>query len=119
MRPEDRLARLLVALDRLPRGARRLLAVLLPLLLFGLLIASLALTPSGEPSGQRPSSSDGGPVQRRSEPDISMASGPARRFLQGYLAFSYGHDRLSAIRDADPVLLRTLAGQRVPAAART
>jgi hypothetical protein len=49
---------------------------------------------------------------------MSAASGPAHRFLQGYLAFSYGHGRASAITDADPQLLRTLADQRVPAAAR-
>jgi hypothetical protein len=108
--PEDRLARLLVALAGLPRGAR----LLLPLLLFGLLIASLALAPSG---GQPSSSSDRGRAQR-SEPDLSMASGPARRFLQGYLAFSYGHGWVSRIRAADPRLLRALASQRVPPAAR-
>lgn len=119
MRPEDRLARLLTGLDTLPRGARRLLAVLGPLLLFGLLVASLALAPSGGPPAQRPSSGDRGRAQPRSEPDVSVASGPARRFLRGYLVFSYGHGRVSAIGDADPQLLRSLAGQRVPPAART
>lgn len=33
MSPEDRLARLLRALDDLPRGVRRLLAVVIPLVL--------------------------------------------------------------------------------------
>jgi hypothetical protein len=46
------------------------------------------------------------------------AGGVARRFLEGYLAFSYGHGRISAIHDADRGLLGTLEGQRVPAAAR-
>jgi hypothetical protein len=49
---------------------------------------------------------------------VSAARAPARRFLEGYLAFSYGHGRLSAIADADRQLLRALQGQRVPPAAR-
>jgi hypothetical protein len=108
----------LVALDRLPRPARGLLAVLVSLLLFGLLTASLTLAPSGGQPGHRRSSNDGGRTQHPSEPGLSAASAPAGRFLQGYLAFSYGHGRVSGIRDADPELLRALAGQRVPPAAR-
>jgi hypothetical protein len=118
VRPEDRLAQLLTGLDRLPVGARRLLGVLLPLLLFGLLIASLALAPSGGQPAPRPPSNVGGHAQSRSEPVLAATSDRARRFLQGYLAFSYGHGPVSAIRDADPQLLQALAGQRVPPAAR-
>jgi hypothetical protein len=118
VRPEDRLARLLAALDRLPRRARRLLAVLVPLLLFGLLIASLTLAPSAEQPAHRRPINDGGRTHRPSAPVLAAARAPARRFLQSYLAFSYGHGRVSAIRDADPQLLRALAGQRVPPAAR-
>jgi hypothetical protein len=116
--PEDRLARFLRALDELPSGARRLLAVVVSLLLLGLLIAAVALAPSPEQAAPRPSSGDRRPIQRASEPGVPAARAPARRFLEGYLAFSYGHGRLSAIADADPLLLRALQGQRVPPAAR-
>jgi len=116
--PEDRLARLLRALDELPRGARRLLSVVVPLLLLGVLIAAVVLAPSPEQFAPRPSTGERGRTQPRHEPDVSAARAPARRFLEGYLAFSYGHGRASGIRDADPVLLRALAGQRVPPAAR-
>jgi hypothetical protein len=116
--PEDRLARFLRALDELPSGARRLLAVAVPLLLLGAVIAAVALAPSPEPPARRPSTGNRRPIQRTSEPDVPAARAPARRFLEGYLAFSYGHGRLSAIADADRLLLRALQGQRVPPAAR-
>jgi hypothetical protein len=116
--PEDRLARFLQALDGLPRGVRRLLAVVVPSLLLGALIAAIALAPSPGQPIPRPSTGEGGRIQRAGEPDVSAARAPARRFLEGYLAFSYGHGRVSAITDADRQLLRALADQRVPAAAR-
>jgi hypothetical protein len=116
VRPEDRLAWLLMGLDRLPGGARRLLAVLLPLLLLGLLVFSLMIAPRGGRHAQR-SSSDGGRVPRAGAREVA-AGGVARGFLEGYLAFSYGHGRISAIHDADRGLLGALEGQRVPAAAR-
>jgi hypothetical protein len=116
--PEDRLARFLRALDELPSGARRLLAVVVPLLLLGLLIAAVALAPSPQRPAPRQSRGDRRPIQRASQQGVSAARAPARRFLEGYLAFSYGHGRLSAIADADPLLLRALQGQRVPPAAR-
>lgn len=52
---------------------------------------------------------------------LSAAIDPARRFVEGYLAYAYGRGRVSAIPDADPQLLRALAGQRArvpPAAAK-
>jgi hypothetical protein len=116
--PEDRLARFLRALDDLPRGARRLLAVVIPLVLLGALIAVVALAPSAQQPAHRSSTGKRGRVQSPREPDVSAARAPARRFLEGYLAFSYGHGRLSSIRDADRRLLRSLGGQRVPSAAR-
>jgi hypothetical protein len=116
--PGDRLARLLRALDELPRGVRRLLAAVVSLLLLGVLIAAVALAPSPERPVRRPSTGVRGRIQSPREPGVSAARAPARRFLEGYLAFSYGHGRLSSIRDADPQLLRALTGQRVPPAAR-
>jgi hypothetical protein len=118
VRPEDRLARLLTGLDQLPRGVRRLLAVLLSLLLFGVLVGSVMLAASPQRPAHRPLSSDAERAQRSSGPGLSAARDRARRFLRGYLAFSYGHGRVSEIRDADPRLLRALRGQRVPPAAR-
>jgi hypothetical protein len=48
------------------------------------------------------------------------AEGVARRFLAGYLAYIYGHARVSQISDASPPLLRSLKAlpPRVPPAAR-
>jgi hypothetical protein len=116
--PEDRLARQLTGLDQLPRGVRRLLAVLLSLLLFGVLVGSVILAASPQRPAHRSSSSDAERLQHSSRPGLSAARDRARRFLRGYLAYSYGHRRVSAIRDADPVLLRALEDQRVPPAAR-
>jgi hypothetical protein len=114
VRTEDRLARLLTGLDQLPRGLRRLLS----LLLFGVLVGSAMLAASPQRPAHRPLSSDAERAQRSSGPGLSAARDRARRFLRGYLAFSYGHGRVSEIRDADPRLLRALRDQRVPPAAR-
>jgi hypothetical protein len=69
VRPEDRLARLLTGLDRLPRGVRRLLAVLLSLLLFGVLVDSVMLAASPQRPAHRSSSSDAARAQRSSGGD--------------------------------------------------
>lgn len=53
MTPEGGLARLLGALDRLPRGARRLLALMIPALLLGALVATFALATARERRSQR------------------------------------------------------------------
>ena len=49
----------------------------------------------------------------------AAARAVARAFLEGYLAYSYGHTRVVAIPDADPRLIASLQRQRprVPAAA--
>ena len=139
MGPEDRLARLLASLDRLPRGARRALTVLLPLALLGALAASLVLAPSkrdheAKPvAGHTPPPTLSTPMPAR-EPDptppvggdigggrpVAAAIDPARAFVESYVAFSYGRARLGAIRSADAALVGTFAGQRarVPAAQR-
>lgn len=137
MTPEGGLARLLGALDRLPRGARRLLALMIPALLLGALVAAFALATARERRSQR--SERGGAARAQTmkrtprptrdpaasrdvgQAALSAAIDPARRFVEGYLAYAYGLGRLSAIPDADPQLLRALAGQRArvpPAAAR-
>ena len=144
MGPEDRLARLLASLDRLPRGARRALTVLLPLALLGALVASLVFAPSNRDHEAKPVAGQTPPPTRSTatpppsaparEPDptppvggdvgggrpVAAAIDPARAFVESYVAFSYGRARLGAIRSADPALLRTFAGQRarVPPAQR-
>jgi hypothetical protein len=135
MTPDDRLARVLKALDRLPRAARRALVGVLPLLLLAALVATFAIAPSGHsddasarrptarhrPSGTavvpRPRST----VPAAPEPALSAATSPALRFLRGYLAYSYGRGPVHAIRAADPQLIAALrqARARVPPAART
>ena len=143
MGPEDRLARLLASLDRLPRAARRALTVLLPLALLGALVASLVLAPSNRDHEAKPAGAHTPPPTRSTatptptparEPDptppvggdiggggaVAAAIDPARAFVESYVAFSYGRARLGAIRSADPALVRTFAGQqaRVPLAQR-
>jgi hypothetical protein len=135
MGPEDRLARLLTALDRLPRGARRALTVAIPIALLAALAATVVLAPrpphhpanvlathKPAPAARSTSTPDptppiGGDVGGR---PVAAAIDPARAFIESHVAFSYGHARLRAIRSADPALVRTLAGERarVPPAQR-
>ena len=134
MGPEDRLARLLAVLDRLPRGARRALTVLLPLALLGALAAALVFAPSNRDHEAKPVAGRTPPPTRSTptptpmparEPDptppvgsdigggaVAAAIDPARAFVDSYVAFSYGRARLGAIRSADAALVRTFAGQR-------
>jgi hypothetical protein len=146
MSPEDRLARLLAALDRLPQGARRALAVLLPVALLGALVASLLLAPhtrprQNEPAAERtraaaerarPATRSPAPARPDPTPPVGAHAGgdvgagsvaaaidPGRAFIESYVAFSYGHVRRRAIRAADPALVATFADQRVPSAQGT
>ena len=133
MGPEDRLARLLASLDRLPRGARRALAVLLPLALLGALAGSLVFAPSNRDHEAKPVATHTPPPTRSTptpmparEPDptppvggdvgggrpVAAAIDPARAFVESYVAFSYGRALLGAIRSADAALVGTFAGQR-------
>lgn len=134
MNPDDRIARVLKALDGLPRGARRALMAVIPLLLLAALVATFAIAPSGrrdEASARRPTARHrpaGAAVVPPSrptvpaapEPALSTATDPALRFLRGYLAYSYGHGPVHAIRNADPQLITSLrqSRPRVPPAAR-
>jgi hypothetical protein len=128
MRPEDGLARLLAVLDRLPCAARRALTVLLPLVLLGALVASLVLSPRAQHNRAGTSASHGAPAWPTVEPtptseltsgvggdlgggSVAAAVDPARAFIESYVAFSYGHARLRAIRSADPGLVRSFAGR--------
>ena len=136
MGPEDRLARLLAALDRLPQDARRALTVLLPVALLGALVASLLLAPHSRhhvnaPVAERARSATRPPSPGRPDPtppvggqpggglgagSVAAAIDPGRAFIESYLSFSYGQARRRAIRAADPALVRTFADQRLPPA---
>jgi hypothetical protein len=133
--PGDRIARVLDALDRVPRLARRMLIVFIPLLLLATLLAAFAIAPHGRSAGtatrrhlaDQPTAqprlvppSRPPPAEAGREPSLSTTTGAALRFLRGYLAFSYGRGPLDAIRDADPRLIASLrrAHPRVPPAAR-
>ena len=142
MGPEDRLARLLAVLDRLPRATRRALTVLLPLALLGALVASLVFASSNRDHEAKPVAGHTPPPTRSTAtptptparaPDptppvggdvgsgpVAAAIDPARAFVESYVAFSYGRARVGAIRSADAALVRTFAGRqaRVPAAQR-
>ena len=136
MNPGDRIAAIFDALDRLPPGARRALIVVSPLLLLAALVAAFAIAPHGRGGGApppHPSTTDHpltqptlippsrpAPATASTEPALSAATGPALRFLRGYLAYSYGRGPLTAIRNADPGLIASLrrAHPRVPPAAR-
>ena len=139
MGPEDRLARLLAVLDRLPRATRRALTVLLPLALLGALLAALIFAPQARHHAAQTTASHTAPTRSTAtptparEPDpmppvggdvgggpVAAAIDPARAFVESYVAFSYGRARVGAIRSADPALVRTFAGRqaRVPAAQR-
>jgi hypothetical protein len=134
--PGDRIAGIFDALDRLSPGARRALIVVSPLLLLAALVAAFAIAPHGRGGGASPphlSTTDHplaqhtiippsrpAPTTASTEPGLSDATGPALRFLRGYLAYAYGRGPLWAIRDADPRLIASLrrAHPRVPPAAR-
>ncbi|MGH2945812.1 MAG: hypothetical protein ACRDPC_06045 [Solirubrobacteraceae bacterium] len=134
MNSGDRLARLLNALDGPPRGVRRGVMLILPLLLLAALIATFAIAPSGgsHRAPQRPAHEPQPPAPKlvppskstpppgSREPALSAATDPALRFLRGYLAYSYGRGSIDAIRDANPELIASLrrARARVPPAAR-
>jgi len=134
--PDDRIARVLNALDGLPRSARRALMAVIPPLLLAAVVATFAIAPSGrggdaparQPSAQhRPTDAPAAPIPRPAwaaaarESVLSEATDSALRFLRGYLAYSYGRGRLQAIRDASPKLIAALgqARPRVPPAARS
>jgi len=136
MNPDDRIARVLNALDGLPRAARRALMIVIPPLLLAALVATFAIAPSGrggDAPARRPTAqhrppgtavvppSRPPPAPAAHEPALSAATDPALRFLRGYLAYSYGRGRVQAIRDADPKLIASLRQPRprVPPAART
>jgi hypothetical protein len=69
-------------------------------------------TPVAPPSEEGPAEG----VAVASHAQVRAAKHAARRFLSGYLAFSYGHGHPRAIRGAAPALKRELAEQppRVP-----
>src|SRR4051794_40818332 len=74
MRPEDRLARLLAVLDRLPRAARRALTVVLPLALMGALVASLVRAPRADHDRAETSASHRAPARATAEPMPTLTS---------------------------------------------
>jgi hypothetical protein len=136
VKPGDRIAAILDALDRLSPGARGALIVVSPLLLLAALVAAFAIAPHGRGGGAPPPHSSTtdhprtqptlippsrpAPATASTEPALSAATGPALRFLRDYLAYSYGRVSLTAIRNADPGLIASLrrAHPRVPPAAR-
>ena len=73
-------------------------------------------TPAAPPSEEGPAT----PASAASRAQVRAAKGAARRFLSGYLAFSYGRGRPRAIRSASPQLERDLAHHppRVPRSMR-
>jgi hypothetical protein len=136
VKPGDRIAAILDALDRLSPGARGALIVVSPLLLLAALVAAFAIAPHGRGGGAPPPHSSTtdhprtqptlippsrpAPATASTEPALSAATGPALRFLRDYLAYSYGRVSLTAIRNADPGLIASLrrAHPRVPPPAR-
>jgi hypothetical protein len=136
MSPDDRIARAIGALDRLPRIAHRALIAAIPLLLLAGLVATFAIAPSGRggdtsvpgPAARHRATANRllpaprpAPAAATGEPSLSAATGPALRFLHGYLASSYGRGRVQAIRAASRELIAALrrGRPRVPPAART
>ncbi|MDA0165653.1 hypothetical protein OM076_35630 [Solirubrobacter ginsenosidimutans] len=74
--------------------------------------------PQATPTPAAPPSEEGQaePATAASPAEVRAAKGAARRFLTGYLAFSYGRGRARAIRGAAPALKHDLTQQppRVP-----
>jgi hypothetical protein len=121
-------------LDRSRGNQLAALAALAMLLIVGVALAIVG----SKADTRRESSGLSWPAARTSRPATAPASSPrplnagaatepaparavAERFLAGYLAYSYGHAQLGAIRDVDPRLVRSLDQQRrprVPPAAR-
>ena len=137
MSPENRLAGLFAALDRLPAGARRALTAAIPIALVAVLVAAFVLAAHGQhhhaartAAAQPPAAATPTPPRRENPmppvgsdaaaQPVTAAIDPARRFIESYVAFSYGHGRVNAVRAADPQLRRTFADQRprVPPAQR-
>ena len=65
-------------------------------------------------------SEEGLPTAAASAREVAAAKRTARRFLSGYLAYTYDQAPASAIRNADPALVHTLAADppRVPSRER-
>jgi hypothetical protein len=77
-------------------------------------VRSLAATPEATPARpvpQRPSE-EGRSAAVASRPGVQRVERAARRFLAGYLPYSYGQHRARAIAGASPALRRRLRGQR-------
>ena len=132
MSPDDRIARLFAALDRLPVGPRRALAAVIPVVLLGVLVAAFVL-------GARGQHHDGASTAVRKVPAATAATAPAattvpsaplteapseespprsrdlpaarrvaQRFARAWLAHAVGRAPASAVRDALPPLRRRL-----------
>jgi hypothetical protein len=105
----------------------------------GLLVLAVGIAALGPAAGQRAARSDRSrkaaerlrphrltpvapvtPLRAEASHESPAAKAAARHFLAGYLAFSYGRGRVSAIEAADPRLIGALERERprVPPAAR-
>ena len=73
-----------------------------------------------QPRRSAPGSAPAATLRAGASLEPAAAKAAAQRFLAGYLAFSYGRGRVSAIEAADPRLIGALERQRprVPPAAR-
>ena len=102
---------------------RRLFALVAAIVLVAALVLDLAGRPSQSiPTPPTPSATSlrrppATPSQTArpagpAEPGARAAEAAARRFLQGYLAYLYGHGPPSAVRAASPLLRRRLGRER-------
>jgi hypothetical protein len=73
------------------------------------------IVPSATPSAP---SEEGDPTEQASRTDIARSKRAARRFLAGYLPFTYGRGTAERIRHAAPELRAELRPPRVPARER-
>jgi hypothetical protein len=76
--------------------------------------ATATVAPAGPTATATPVAppSEEGPAKVASRAEVRAAKVAARRFLAGYLPFSYGHGRAREIRGASGELVRALAAQR-------